>query len=308
MVGACANSLDPATALEDQGLLNALLAEGWEVTATDYQGEGNPSLIRTQQGLLPYLVGVSAARNTIDIVRAAGQLTAAHASTNYVVMGHSEGGQTALFALAGAASYAPTLSLKGAVAIAPASEFTTTFSFIQASPTYWPFLYMLAYGFNYAYGNTKAPLGQLLTHQGTKEKAVVETECLNGIFFSLDELGYSSIFSTTTFPEAWQALMNENDPGEFTTASPSPLLIVQGDADQIVPPTTSATLATHMCGLGQDLERWIYPGLDHTGIISSGDATADETHWIADRFAGKSDPDPYTPQGEASITTTTCPS
>ena len=73
-------------------LANELLDHGWVVTASDYQGEGTP-------GLMPYLAGVSAARNTIDIVRAARQLPAAHASNRYVVWGHSEGGQTAMFAL-----------------------------------------------------------------------------------------------------------------------------------------------------------------------------------------------------------------
>ena len=88
MADQCAPSLDPAS---DVPLTNDLLDQGWEVTASDYQGEGTP-------GLLPYLVGVSAARNTVDIVRAARHLAAAHASANYVVWGHSEGGQTAMFA------------------------------------------------------------------------------------------------------------------------------------------------------------------------------------------------------------------
>ena len=37
------------------------------MVATDYQGEGDSALDPTKR-LLPYLVGVSAARNTIDIV------------------------------------------------------------------------------------------------------------------------------------------------------------------------------------------------------------------------------------------------
>ena len=62
MADQCTPSLDPTS---DVPLANDLLDQGWEVTASDYQGEGTP-------GILPYLVGVSAARNTIDIVRAAG--------------------------------------------------------------------------------------------------------------------------------------------------------------------------------------------------------------------------------------------
>ena len=64
MADVCAPSLSPASAVP---LANDLLDQGWVVTASDYQGEGTP-------GLMPYLAGVSAARNTIDIVRAARQM------------------------------------------------------------------------------------------------------------------------------------------------------------------------------------------------------------------------------------------
>ena len=117
MADQCTPSLQPNQAVP---LQNQLLAKGWEVTASDYQGEGTP-------GLLPYLVGVVAARNTIDIVRAAGHLPAAHAAKRYVVWGHSEGGQTAMFALAIGDAYAPDLHLDGAVAGArrPSSSTST---------------------------------------------------------------------------------------------------------------------------------------------------------------------------------------
>ena len=152
MADQCAPSLDPTSAVP---LANDLLDQGWEVTASDYQGEGTP-------GLLPYLVGVSAARNTIDIVRAARHLPAARASDNYVVWGHSEGGQTAMFALHIASSYAPDLHLKGVVAGAPPSQFYAIYQFLKTSP-YRYYLFMAAGGFNAAYGDKAAPLDQVLT-------------------------------------------------------------------------------------------------------------------------------------------------
>ena len=103
MADSCAPSLDPTSTWRS---LNVLLGQGWEVTASDYQGEGTP-------GLMPYIAGVSAARNTIDIVRAARDMPVAHASEHYVVWGHSEGGQTAMFNLTSARAYAPELKLKG---------------------------------------------------------------------------------------------------------------------------------------------------------------------------------------------------
>ena len=108
-------------------LANALLDKGWVVTASDYQGEGTP-------GLLPYIAGVSAARNTIDIVRAARDFPAAHASDQYVVWGHSEGGQTAMFASNIGPTYAPELKLQGVVAGAPPSQFALHLHFLQDEP------------------------------------------------------------------------------------------------------------------------------------------------------------------------------
>jgi len=306
MVGACAPSLDPATAVDDVNLVNALLAQGWEVTATDYQGESNRTLL-SQQGLLPYLVGDSAARNTIDIVRAASQLSVAHASSNYVVMGHSEGGQSAMFVLNLAASYAPSLNLKGVVAIAPPSQLNVTLIPYVELTGYWPLIYMAAWGWNATYGNGEAPVNELLTSAGLKGKSDVESLCSNLLFDTLDPIGFNTFFKVTTLPSAWQTLANENDPESFNSPSSTPVLIVQGDQDNLVPPSTSAALATHLCGIGQDVERWAYPGLDHGGVVSSGTATADDTKWVADRFAGKSSPDSYVPEGEPGITTTTCP-
>ena len=79
----------------------------------------------------------------------------------------------------------------------------------------------------------------------------------------------------------------------------------QGQIDASIAEFTQL-LASHLCSVGQDLERWIYPGQSHAGVIAP--SFGDMTHWIADRFAGAASPDPYAPTGLAGITTTTCPS
>ena len=113
-----------------------------------------------------------------------------------------------------------------------------------------------------------AQVGQVLTPTGIKLiTTALETEptCINGIFTAL-VVHYkpSQVFSTATLPPAWRKLLDENDPGTFTAAGPAPILIVQGDADQIVSPATSATLAGQLCALSppQHLQRWLYAGLD----------------------------------------------
>jgi len=295
MAEQCTASLDPSQAVP---LLNNLLDQGWEVVASDYQGEGTP-------GPLPYLVGTIAARNTIDIVRAARHIPAAHASTDYVVWGHSEGGQTAMFALKIGPSYAPELHLQGVVAGAPPSQFFAVYAFLKTSPFRY-YLLMAAEGFHVAYGS-KAPLNEVLTPEGFKSLSLLSKGCDSYLAAHADKYSISAVTKTDPFNvPAWRALLNENDPGTFGTASPVPLLIIQGGSDEQIPVVSTQLLAQHLCGLGQTLQRWIYPGRNHSGVIAV--SAPDMIRWIADRFAQDPAPDSYVPNGEPGVETTTCPS
>ena len=294
MADQCAPSLAPSSAVPAQ---NALLAKGWEVTASDYQGEGTP-------GLLPYVVGVSAARNTIDIVRAARHLPAAEASTDYVVWGHSEGGQTAMFALAIGGTYAPELSLKGVVAGAPPSQFQFIYDFLKTSPFRY-YLLMVGAGWNSAYGNTAAPLSEVATPKAISLLPLLEQGCSGYIAAQTKQYSISQLIKVdpATVP-AWKQLEIANDPGQLTTPSPAPLLIIQGGADEQIPVATTLVLEQHECGIGQEVQRWVYPGFNHAGVIPV--SVPDMVRWIGDRFAGVAAPDPYQPTGAPAINITNC--
>jgi len=96
-------------------LLNAFLREGWVVVMTDYEGLG------VTDRRHPYLLGVSEAAGVLDIVRAARRLFSTRICSRFAIVGHSQGGQAALFA----ASHAPAwddLDLVGVAAIAPANH------------------------------------------------------------------------------------------------------------------------------------------------------------------------------------------
>jgi pimeloyl-ACP methyl ester carboxylesterase len=294
MADQCAPSLDPTSAVP---LQNQLLARGWVVTASDYQGEGTP-------GLLPYLVGEVAARNTIDIVRAADHLAAAHASKQYVVWGHSEGGQTAMFGLAIGNSYAPDLDLRGVVAGAPPSQFQDIYTFLKTSPFRY-YLFMAGAGFNAAYGNAKAPLSEVITPKGRSLLPVLTQGCSDYIAKKTNGYALAEIVKADPFTvPAWKKLLVANDPGSITTSSSAPLLIIQGGADEQIPVVTTQLLQQHECAIGQQNERWIYPGQSHAGVINV--SMPDMVHWIADRFAGSAVPDPYQPTGSANIAVTGC--
>ncbi len=295
MADICSPSLDPTNAVP---LVNTLLAQGWEVTASDYQGEGTP-------GLLPYIAGDSAARNTIDIVRAARNLPAAHASDDYVVWGHSEGGQTAMFTLHIGPTYAPELHMKGVVAGAPPSQFNLIYAFLKTSP-YRYYLLMAAGGLNAAYGDAAAPLDQVLTPKGMTYVPDLDKGCSDYLSKQLGNVDTASLTKGDPFTiPLWKIALEKNDPQQFTAKSPVPLLMIQGGNDEQIPVVSTQILATHLCSLGQDLERWVYPGQSHAGVIKP--SAADMVHWITDRFAGGANPDKYAPTGLANIDVKVCP-
>ncbi len=322
MTGNCAPSLDPAT---DVPYADELLAQGWAIAATDYESEN--AYAPTSSKLLPYLVGAAAARDAIDIVRAARQIPAAATGTVYQTWGWSEGGQTALWVNQIAGSYAPELALKGAVATAPGAELPSLFASFESSTEWWPLVLMAAAGLNADYGNAVAPLTTLLTTDGKKLIASAlkrEPQCITGIITDLTSHDtFASTFQSSNFPISWQGLLAENDPANFTTAGSAPVLIVQGTADTLVQPPITAALADQLCAVTppQPLERWLYTGLDHFTSIGTqlgppnasgnGDSAfgssatiGDVVAWMRDRFAGGGWPDPYAPTAAATTLVT----
>lgn len=118
------------------GLLNEFLNRGWAVVMTDYEGLGT-------RGPHPYLFGTSEARGVLDIVRAARGLHNRERATGqeiisrrFVIVGHSQGGQAALFAAHLAPTWTAELTLLAVAAIAPASaqERLLLLSLLPAAP------------------------------------------------------------------------------------------------------------------------------------------------------------------------------
>lgn len=310
MAGPCAPSLAIGRSDIPTALVNDFLSRGWAFVASDYQGEGTP-------GLMPYIVGASAAEDTINVVRAATQLPGADTSKTWVEWGHSEGGQTAMYVDHIATAYAPDLNLLGVVAGAPPSQFKYIDGFLKTSP-YAFYVLMVAFGFNAYYGNHAAPLNKVLTPAAQKliadisTKVHVASQCTSILAKAVAKYVKAKEFSALQVADpytvsAWKKLLNENDPGQFTTKSTVPLLVIQGGADEQIPVPTTLLLYNHLCKLGQVMQRWIYPRQSHAGVIAP--SLNDMLQWIADRFAGGLNPDPYVPVGVPGITPVaqTCP-
>ncbi|MGW2661934.1 alpha/beta hydrolase family protein [Nocardia tengchongensis] len=129
----CAPSRDTADSpanpfnVAPQPMLNRLLRQGYAVVMTDYEGLGTP-------GSHPYLLGESEARGALDIVRAARRLHP-EISDRLAIVGHSQGGQAALFAAHDAPTWTPELKLATVVALAPANHIALGFQASLLAPS-----------------------------------------------------------------------------------------------------------------------------------------------------------------------------
>lgn len=295
MADECAPSLNPGA---NVGIANLLLDKGWVIAATDYVGEGTP-------GLMPYIAGESAARNAIDIVRAARGIPDTRIAPTYIVWGHSQGGHTAMHADRVGPDYAPDLDLRGVVAGAPPSQFPLLYDFLKQSP-FKHYLLMAGAGINAAFGDEAAPLDAILTPAGMELLPILDEGCVGEVAERLAPVDAETLVKMNPFEdERWKKVLTENDPQSFPKASPVPLLIIHGGDDEQIPAISSEWLTDHLCDIGQDVTRWVYPGQSHAGVI--GPSAPDMLTWMEHRFAGDDTPDPMTPTGQSDVAVTRCP-
>lgn len=260
--------------------LEQLLAAGYVVTATDYQGLGTP-------GPHPYLVGASAAANALDNVRAAINLPEAAAGTEFVVWGESQGGHSALFTGQLAADYAPELQLRGVIASAPASDLVSLFQAKteEADPIGNVLIAMALVSWAEIYN---VSVDDVIFPSAMPLATSIAASCIQNmdqIQFSIPAATLLNMIFLRTPPwevAPWDELLAENTPG--ATRTPAPILIAQGDADVVIAPEVQARFAQQLCAVGNTVEYRLYPGLGHLAI--SRDTEAEMAAWIAERFAG----------------------
>jgi pimeloyl-ACP methyl ester carboxylesterase len=260
-----------------------LLAAGYVVAASDYQGLGTP-------GPHPYLVGDSEAMSELDIVRAAHNLTEAHAGNEFVVWGHSQGGHASLFTGQLAAGYAPELRLLGVAAGAPVPNLADLFK-VNIKTTVGKILISMALQ-SWARVYDDASLDQIVSRGARPLVGRIAKNCLytqRQILASVPgslALNLTFLHTPPWETEPWATIVEENNPGDARTNAP--LLIIQGDADPIVAPDVTARLVDKLCAAGETVDLLILKGTAH--LDAGHVAVPDVVQWIADRFAGKPAP------------------
>ncbi|GIF03792.1 alpha/beta fold hydrolase [Actinoplanes siamensis] len=257
---------------EARAAVAALLHRGFTVAATDYPGLGTG-------GQHPYLIGNSEARAIIDSVKAARNLDPA-LSTQYVIDGHSQGGQGALFASQIATAYDGNLVLKGTASIAPLSNADYLAPYIPGTPVQ-GYLVMALYGLN-----AVDPGVQPLTVLAAPAKAkigVLSTGCLNEILTAFQNLTASELVVNGVLPDQVLTKLAQYD-NPAQTAPTAPILVVQGTADEAVPyDITAGLLIPQLQAYSQPVQFEVIDGATHDSSVTlSADPVAD---WVAARFA-----------------------
>jgi hypothetical protein len=240
----CAPSWMPRAA-RDTDYLNAWLAEGYAVVASDYQGLGTP-------GGHPWMAVRPEGWSVLDGVRSA--LAAFPELANAVVLvGQSQGAHAVLAAAGLASTYAPTVTIKGTVATGVAGG--PKYAASRRTST---FLFLILHKFE-----TVDPAfrrSDYLTEAGEKSYAAAATTCVRpGPPVPLGEV-------SKAWPDPATVAAVEDWP---TLRFPHPVFIGTGLTDAAVLPDIQYATAAAACAAGSIVETHYYPGQDHGGAVNA---------------------------------------
>jgi pimeloyl-ACP methyl ester carboxylesterase len=274
MGDACAPSRSDNPLGDTANWLDQMISLGYVVVATDYTGFGTP-------GPNLYLVGQAEARDVVNSVRAARNIADAHAGTDWIVWGHSQGGHSALWTGHLAKDLAPELTLKAVAAAAPAAELSdiidaqwqTAVGWVIGPEvvTSWPVYYP-----NLSVNGFVSQRGQTNTERLANECIV--PAALEGYLRTDFGQHYFEVKPTTN--SSWAAAAKEQTPAPLP--ADMPVFVAQSIADTVVLAWPNAVLQKTWCAAGSDLTMaWL-------GVVSHQDTAMtvgpEAVAWIDDRF------------------------
>lgn len=283
---ACAPSL-MNDMFQIQGIpaVDAAVAQGWAIVATDYTGQGT-------EGSFPYLIGEGEGRSTLDAVRAAHQLQGIDLSDDTVIWGHSQGGHAALWTAKLAPDYAPELTMLGVAALSPAADPWALADTIQAKGVQGPLgviasWVLVPYSDAYPDVNVSdyvAPAGRgLVAEYATR--CVKDSSMLVSVLSSMALSNDQPLYASDLVGGAAGDRLRENKAsGPFAL----PVFIAWGSDDEVIPATLQHDYVAGLCAAGQPVEYREYPGFTHMGVLGDDSGLPhDLIAWTQDRIADR---------------------
>jgi dipeptidyl aminopeptidase/acylaminoacyl peptidase len=248
------------------------LAAGWTVVVTDYEGLG-------AEGPHPYLVGASEGHAVLDAIRAAAQVERSGVTSTSPVLlgGFSQGGHAALFAAELAPTYAPDLDVRAVAVVAPVGDPRQFWDRAAERDDQVGVAATMAYGLSAAYPELDP--ADVLTDQAVESLGLLETTCIGEVVDAFMGPVDDVVRRSPDDADGWAEALAENTAGRVPLGLP--VLLLQGDRDDIVYPASGDALAARLCRHGDPVEYRQVPGADHGDIPP---ATAIE--WLAERLAG----------------------
>nr|WP_259460827.1 lipase family protein [Paraburkholderia sp. BL23I1N1] len=273
----CAPSLMKSLFYDWQGLYEYVTL-GYAVVATDYTGLGTTS----RHAYLDIL------SNASDVVHS---VSAAHAavpnlSRNWIVVGHSQGGLSAL----GVAELEARLKdpgFLGTVALAGASDLGDAIdSILKVNlPVLNGLVAFWIYGVETVYPEFQ-PKDVLTPAAYSTYTKSVDDGC------SAASGAFAALPTRSMLVPGWREnryvkqFTERNRPGSLPTYGP--MLLVTGGDDVLFTETAGRKTVDRICAAGGQLQWKVYPGLGHDAVVYG--SLKDQMRWIAERFDGKSTP------------------
>lgn len=261
-------------ALYEQPAVNDLLAQGWIVVMTDYEGY-------TPEPRTTYITGRSEGHAVLDLVRAAQRLPEVGAAAPKVLFrGYSQGGGASLWAAELAPAYAPELNVVGVVAGGVPADLVQVTLFLDGKFGFGFLLYAL-HGLDNAY--PELDLEKYLNDAGRKAVAEFKAgDCTVELLVKYQGKRLNDYMTTSpVLTEAWLARVGENKLG--AGAIGVPVLQYHGSQDDVVDYRQAKKLSADYCAKGVKVT-WKELPKDHIGMIFHGNK--DALAFMKDRVAG----------------------
>lgn len=242
----CAPSRQLAAGSEYEGVfIKGLLARGYAVVVTDYQGLGT-------EGLHTYISREVTARAVLDSARAALELDAVDIAddTPVALAGYSQGGAASAAAAEIAGTYAPELDIVGASAGAPPADLGPVAKALDGS-LYFAFLGYALGGLSESYD---LDLGDVLNDRGDDVLAGLSGQCTAGSVATFPFVRSGTLTEdgrplTEWFAEQpFASVIAEQRIG--TVAPAFPTLVTHSRFDDVIPFRVGRVMARGWCADG----------------------------------------------------------